>query len=60
MFQFDTKHNFGIIATGDESWFLDAMYADSVFAASAVEVVPMTRQSISSRKTMVTIVFASI
>jgi hypothetical protein len=45
--------NFEGIATGNESWFLCTTYADSVFAASVVEVVPRIERNRSARKTMI-------
>jgi transposase len=60
MLQLYAEHNFEEITTGDESWFLYTTYGDSMFAISAREVVPRTKQKISSMKTMVTIFFTSI
>jgi hypothetical protein len=59
MLQLYARHNFGGITTGDESWFLYSTYTNSMFAVSAAEVVPRTKQNISARKTMVTIFFTS-
>jgi hypothetical protein len=53
------EHNFKGIMTGGESWFLYTTYGDSVFAISAREVVPRTKQNIYDKKTMVTIFFTS-
>jgi hypothetical protein len=60
MLQLYAGHNFEGITTGDESWFLYTMYGDSMFATSAREVAPRTKQNISVKKTMVTIFFTSI
>jgi hypothetical protein len=57
--QLYAEHNFEGITTGDESWFLYTTYGDSMFTASAREVVPRTRQNIYAMKTMVTIFFTS-
>jgi hypothetical protein len=59
MLQLYTEHNFEGITTGDESWFLYTAYGVSMFATSAREVVPRTKQNISAKKTMVTIFFVS-
>jgi hypothetical protein len=59
MLQSYAEHNFEGITTGDESWFLYTTYGDSMFATSAREVVPRTKQNISAKKTMVTIFFTS-
>jgi hypothetical protein len=53
------EHNFEGIMTGDESWLLYTTYGDSMFAASATDVVPRTRQNISAKKTVVTFFFIS-
>jgi hypothetical protein len=44
------EHNFEGIATGDESWFRYSKYSDLVFAASAEDVVPRTKQNRSAKK----------
>jgi hypothetical protein len=54
-----TEQNFEGMATGDKSWFLCITDADSVFAVSAVEVVPRTNPIIYAKKTIVTIFFTS-
>jgi hypothetical protein len=59
MLQLYAKHNFEGITTGDESWFLYTTYGDSMFAMSAREVVPRTKQNISVMNAMVTIFFTS-
>jgi hypothetical protein len=59
MLQLFAEHTFEGIATGDKSWFLYTKYGDSMFATSAREVVPRTKQNISAMKTMVTIFFTS-
>jgi histone-lysine N-methyltransferase SETMAR len=59
MLQLYAEHNFEGITTGNESWFLYITYRDSMFAASATEVVPRTKQNISAKKTMVIIFFTS-
>jgi hypothetical protein len=59
MLELYVKHNFEGITTGDESRFLDTTYGDSMFATSAREVVPRTKQNISAMETMVTIIFTS-
>jgi hypothetical protein len=60
MLQLYTGHNFDGITTGDESWFLYTTYGDSMFATSAREVVPRTKQQIPAKKTIVKIFFTSI
>jgi hypothetical protein len=57
--QLYAEPNFEGIATGDESWFLYTTYGDSMFATSAREVVPRTKQNVSATKTRVTIFFTS-
>jgi hypothetical protein len=59
MLQLYAGHNFKGITTGDESWFLYAIYGDSMFAISAREVVPRIKQNIYAKKTMITIFFTS-
>jgi histone-lysine N-methyltransferase SETMAR len=59
MLQLYAEHNFEGIITGDESWFLYITYRNSMFATSAREVVPRTKQNISAKKTRVTIFFIS-
>jgi hypothetical protein len=59
MLQLYAEHNFEGITMGDESWFLYTTYGDSMFATSARELVPRTRQNIYAKKTMVTIFFTS-
>jgi hypothetical protein len=59
MLQLYAEHNFEGITTGDESWFLHTTYGDSMFATSAREVVPRTKQNISAMKTMITLFFTS-
>jgi flagellar motor protein MotB len=41
------EHNLEGITTGGESWLLYTIYGDSMFATSAREVMPTTRQKIS-------------
>jgi hypothetical protein len=53
------EHNFEGITTGDESWFLYTTSGDSMFAASAREMVSRTKPNIFAKKTMVTIFFTS-
>jgi histone-lysine N-methyltransferase SETMAR len=60
MLRLYAEHNVEGIAMGDQSSFLYTTYTDSLFAASAAEAVPRTRQNISVRKTMVAIFFTSI
>jgi hypothetical protein len=55
MLQLYAEHNFEGITTGNESWFLYTTYGDSMFATSAREVVPGTKQYISAKKTLITI-----
>jgi transposase len=57
MLQLYARHNVEAITTGNESWFLYSTHTNSMFAVSAAEVVPRTKQNISTRKTMVTIFF---
>jgi hypothetical protein len=59
MLQLYAEHNFEGITTGDELWFLYTIYGDSMFATSAREVVPRTKQNISAKKSIVTIFFTS-
>jgi hypothetical protein len=59
MLQLYAEHNFEGITTCDESWFLYTTYGDSMFATSARELVPRTKQSISAMKNTVTIFFTS-
>jgi hypothetical protein len=59
MLQLYVEHHFEGITTDDESWFLYTTYEDSMFATSAREVVPRTKQNISTKKIMVTIFFTS-
>jgi transposase len=59
MLQLYAEHNFEGITTGDKSWSLYTTYGHSLFATSAREVVPRTKQNISAKKTMVTIFFTS-
>jgi hypothetical protein len=59
MLQLYAEHNFEGITTGNESWFLYTTYGDSMFATSAREVVPKTKQNIFAKKTMITIFFTS-
>jgi hypothetical protein len=59
MLQLYAEHNFEGIITGDESWFLYITYGDSMFATSVREVVPMTKQNISAKKTIGIIFFTS-
>jgi hypothetical protein len=49
MLQLYAEHNFEGITTGDESWLLYTTYGDSIFATSAREVVPKTKQNISAK-----------
>jgi hypothetical protein len=59
MRQLHAEHNFEGITAGDESWLLYTTYGDSMFATSAREMVPRTKQNTSAKKTMVTIFFTS-
>jgi hypothetical protein len=59
MLQLSAEHNFEGITTGDESWFLYTTYEDSMFAISAREVVPRTKQNIYAKKTMAMVCFPS-
>jgi hypothetical protein len=59
MLQLYAEHNFEGITTSDESWFLYTTYGDSMFATSAREVVPRTKQNISAKKIMITTFFTS-
>jgi hypothetical protein len=59
MLQLYAEHNFEGITTGDEWWFLYTTYGDSMFATSAMEVVPGIKQNISAKKTLITIFFTS-
>jgi hypothetical protein len=59
MLQLYAEHNFEGITTSDESWLLYTTYGDSMFAASAREMVPSTKQNISAKKTMIAIFFTS-
>jgi hypothetical protein len=59
MLQLSAEHNFEGITTGDKSWFLYTTYGDSMFATSAREVVPRTKQNVSAMKTIVTSFFTS-
>jgi ATP-dependent helicase YprA (DUF1998 family) len=59
MLQLYYEYNFEGITMGNESWFLYTTYGDSMFATSAREVVPRTKQNISAKKTMVTNFFTS-
>jgi hypothetical protein len=59
MLQLYAEHNFEGIMTGDELWFLYTTYGDSMFATSARDVVPRTKQNISAKKTMATLFFIS-
>jgi hypothetical protein len=59
MVQLYAEHNFEGITTGNESWFLYTTYGDSLFATSAREVVPRSKQNISATKALVTIFFTS-
>jgi hypothetical protein len=54
-----TPCNFKAVATGNDTWFLYTRYADSMFAASAAEVIPGTRQKISAMRTTVAIFLIS-
>jgi histone-lysine N-methyltransferase SETMAR len=59
MLQLYAQHNFEGITAGDESWFLHAICGDSMFATSARDVVPRTKQNISAKKIIITIFFTS-
>jgi transposase len=50
MLQSYAGYNFEGIATGDEFWFRYSTYSDSMFAASAEDAVPRTKQNISAKK----------
>jgi hypothetical protein len=50
MLQLYAEHNFEGITTGDESWLLDITYRDLIFATSARDVLPRTKQNISAKK----------
>jgi hypothetical protein len=45
----NAEHNFEGITTGDESWFQNSSYSDSMFARSRESVVPRIRRDISGK-----------
>jgi hypothetical protein len=52
-------NDFDGITTGDESWFQHIMVSSKMFARSAEDVIPKTRQVVSAKKTIITVFFAA-
>jgi hypothetical protein len=43
-------NDFNGIATGDESWFQRTTSSSNMFARSAADVIPRTRQAVGAKK----------
>jgi hypothetical protein len=43
-------NDFDGIATGDESWFQRTMVSLKMFASSAADIIPRTRQAVGANK----------
>jgi hypothetical protein len=48
---------FDVIAIGNESWFQHTTASSKMFACSAADVIPRTRQAVSVKETMITVFF---
>jgi hypothetical protein len=51
-------NDFDGIATGDESWFQHTTASLKMFARSAADIIPRTRQAVGTTKTMIRMFFA--
>jgi hypothetical protein len=52
-------NDFDSIATGDESWFQHTTESSKMFARSAADVIPRTRQVLSVKKAMITVLLTA-
>jgi hypothetical protein len=54
----ETK-DFDGIATNDESWFQHTTASSKMFARSATDVIPRTRQAVGAKTTLITVFFTA-
>jgi hypothetical protein len=50
-------NDFDGITKGDESWFQHTTASSKMFARSAADVIPRTRQAVGTKKTVITVFF---